>query len=133
EVLARIRPYWFTSRFEEEVLGGGRLPVDQDDLLAAIAPRPLYVASASEDHNADPQGEFLSLLRASQRWSSTGTPWTTSFPDPGESRWNEELPLGFHLRAGVHEMLPWDWDRWLDFTDRWVASGSQSAGTGSPA
>src|SRR5699024_5139379 len=70
EVLARIRPYWFAPRFAETVLAGTPLPVDQHQLLAAIAPRPLHVGSASEDHNADPVGELSSLLAASPAWGA---------------------------------------------------------------
>ena len=120
ELLADVRPQWFTPRFGERLLGGGALSVDQPDLLSMIAPRPLYVASASEDDPADPEGEFLSLVWAAEAWDGAEKPWRPSFPGPGGKRWHPERPLGYHLRSGEHEMREWDWKRWLEFADRWI-------------
>lgn len=118
ELLARIRPHWFAPRFSETVLAGRPLPVDQYQLLAAIAPRPVYVASASADTPADPEGEFGSLCSAAPAWSAdAGTP---EFPPPDSVRSWPGVPLGYHLRRGEHEMMPWDWIQYLDFADRWL-------------
>ena len=101
ELLADVRPQWFTPRFGERLLGGGALSVDQPDLLSMIAPRPLYVASASEDDPADPEGEFLSLVWAAEAWDGAEKPWRPSFPGPGGKRWHPERPLGISPAVGA--------------------------------
>lgn len=123
DVLARIRPYWFTRNFESRALSKQPLGVDQHQLIACIAPRPVYVASASEDYNADPEGEFLSWREASQVWQLYGVETSDSqFPEAGGSVCEGGAPLGYHLRSGPHSVERFDWERWLDFCDRWVGA-----------
>lgn len=120
EVLARIRPHWFARRFSELILSGRRLPVDQHELIATIAPRPVYVASASNDHNADPEGEFRSWQMASAAWAGGSKETAGDFPSPGEARLPEGVPLGYHLRDGEHDVESFDWAAWLDWADQWI-------------
>jgi len=127
QLLAEVRPYWYTPRFQQTAAewqrihhGAPRQIPDQADLIALTAPRPLYVASASEDPGADPEGEFLSWQAASAAWDGGTAATAGTFPAPGTVLQPESAPLGYHLRDGKHDVMPFDWAAWLDFADRWV-------------
>ena len=73
ETLAQLTaryPHWLTPSLAGDP-DPAALSVDQHQLLACIAPRLLYVASASEDHWADPEGEYLALAAAAPAWNLT--------------------------------------------------------------
>lgn len=94
------------------------LSVDQHQLLALIAPRPLYVASSAQDRGADPKGEFLSIrhadpvyrLLARNGLGVTDQP-TIDQPAHGDG-------LAYHVRAGNHDITLSDWVQCMDFADR---------------
>lgn len=121
ESIARINkvfPHWFCDNFKKF---GGRedaLPVDQHMLLALMAPRLVYVASASLDNWAGQPGEFRSCVLASPVWKLYGLKGLAGdmFPPP-------DAPLqggciGYHLRTGKHDLTLYDWQRYMDFADR---------------
>ncbi|MCC5807207.1 MAG: acetylxylan esterase [Opitutales bacterium] len=114
-------PHWLNDRSKSFNERESDLPFDQHQLLALIAPRPLYVASAAEDLWADPKGEFLALLHAEPVWQLLGirSDLPREMPDVGGSLTG---PLGYHIRPGKHDLLSEDWVRFLDFTDRMAGS-----------
>jgi len=119
ESLAHLRagfPHW-TVLTAADAADPARLPVDQHQLLAAIAPRALYVASAAADLWADPRGEYLALSAAATAWGDAAPalpPVEAAFVPGGTVRAG---PLGWHLRDGPHDQTAWDWSRFLDFLD----------------
>ena len=109
---------WYSLNYRKYDDNEAALPVDQHELLALIAPRPLYVASASEDRGADPKGEFLALVNAQPVYRLFGERGlgTDQFPAPDRALRGDRL--GYHLRPGAHDITPYDWAQYLEFADR---------------
>jgi hypothetical protein len=116
-------PWWFAPRFREYAGREASLPVDQHLLLAMIAPRPLYVASASEDLWADPRGEFLSAKAAEPVYRLFGRGGLGADDWPVPNRPVGET-IGYHLRLGPHALTAYDWEQYLAFADRHFGSGN---------
>jgi hypothetical protein len=118
ESINRAFPHWFIQKFKSYNNHSEKLPIDQHMLLALIAPRPLYVASAVEDRWADPKGEFLSLENAEEGYKLYGEKF-------GVSEWPPvNTPVGsafmhYHIRTGKHDILPYDWQQYIKFAKRY--------------
>lgn len=88
-------------------------------LIALMAPRPVYIASAQEDLWADPRGEFLAAREASpvyRLYGEEGLP-AKELPPVNVS---VQGKVGYHMRSGRHDLIREDWIHYLDFADRWL-------------
>ena len=109
-------PHWFRQEFKIFNNKEETLPFDQHELIALIAPRPVYIASAQRDLEADPVAEFMSAKAASRVYNFLGM----------DGLLKTELPplniptmgdIGYHLRRGGHGITRFDWCQFVKFAD----------------
>jgi hypothetical protein len=114
--LDRSFPYWFCANFDQWVDRDREIPVDGNLLLALIAPRPLYVASAAQDLFSDPMGEFLSAVDAGHVYAMLGKQGLdiTQMPRVNHPVMHD---VAYHIRSGVHDVTAYDWEQYLTFLD----------------
>ncbi len=108
--------YWFTPGYAKWAGREEELPFDQHFLLASIAPRKVYVASALEDRWADPTSEYLSCHAAGEffrLFEKPGFAAQDCLPDVGNVF--HAGSIGYHLRAGMHYWSREDWNLFLKF------------------
>ena len=117
-------PYWLCRNAWKFANNEDDLPVDQHMLLACIAPRPLYVASAQDDTWADPRGEYLSAYHASEVYRLLGKKGLTSEASPPVGQTIVDSDVGYHNRPGGHSVEMFDWLKFLEFATLHLRPGA---------
>ena len=116
ELITNWSGYWFCPALQQYANNEAGMPFDQHELVALIAPRLVYIASAVEDIDTDPKGEFLAGYHAGSVYELYG------LKGLGDNR----LPplnhpvmhdIGYHIRKGDHDVTDYDWDCFMDFAD----------------
>lgn len=110
-------PYWFCGNFKKYNDNVNALPVDWHELIALHAPRPVYIATADEDLWGDPHGSFLAAKYAEPVYKLFGKvglgadEWPPVNTPVGDY-------IGYHNRPGGHGQNAYDWQQYLNFSDR---------------
>ena len=112
ELINRNFPHWFCENYKAYNGREEKMPWDQHELIAMIAPRPVYVASASEDDWADPVGEYFSLVGATSVYNLFGFEGIEQPIVVGR--------MGHHIRRGEHNVRLYDWQQFVSFADRFL-------------
>jgi hypothetical protein len=111
-------PHWFCPNFKRYSNNETNLTFDQHELIAAIAPRPVYASSAQNDANSDPKGEFLGLKGAEPVYRLFGLDTLPAAQWPTVETPVMGSKLGYHVRKGNHDVTIYDWSQYLRFADR---------------
>lgn len=126
ETVGRINrsfPHWFCDKFNSYSENENAMPVDNHELIALAAPRPVAVGSATKDTWADPKGEFLSAKYASPVYQLLGKTGLVdsigNLPEvlPEADQAYSSGTISYHLREGKHDLTEHDWKRYLSFAD----------------
>lgn len=123
ETVGRINavfPHWFNDNFNKYNENEDAMPVDQHMLIALMAPRPVYIASAKGDPWADPKGEFLSGAYASSAYNIYGLQGLDVDNFPALNSPINKGHIGYHIRFGEHSLTYYDWEQFLNFADRFL-------------
>lgn len=106
--------FWFTPRYAAFAGREDAMTVDQHQLLALIAPRPVLLGAGDRDRWSDPAGAFRAAQGAAPVWRLYGRPGLdqTRLSEPDLTR-----PLASFMRKGAHGVTTQDWDHFLDWLD----------------
>lgn len=122
ETIFRINrsfPHWFSGNFKNYNNSELSMPVDQHELIALIAPRPVYIASAEEDLWADPRGEYLSAYYATPVYELYGKTGITEKEMPDINRPIINV-VAYHIRNGKHDVTDFDWQQYINWASIFI-------------
>ncbi|QJW89442.1 acetylxylan esterase [Spirosoma taeanense] len=109
--------HWMAPNFIKYGGNWAAMPVDAHELMALIAPRPLFITGGTKDQWADPKGEFLACVGASPVYQLLGAKGvgTSEMPAPDVALIDGELAFRNHEGGHVDSL---DWPVFLEFAQR---------------
>ncbi len=115
--LNTVFPHWDCENFRKYNDRDTALPYDQREVIALIAPWPVYIASAEQEMGADPEGEFLGAKSADPVYRLLGTEGLPVEKWPAAKQ-SVQGRIGYHVRTGGHDVTDFDWAQYLAFVDK---------------
>ena len=115
-VINKNFPHWFNAEFKTFNAAPEKLPIDQHELIALVAPRPVLLSNATGDQWANPRQQFEGLKAAEPVYRLLNAGGCDAPAMPPEDQLVKST-LGYYIRPGKHSMTAGDWHVFLDFAD----------------
>ena len=112
-------PHWFSPNYAQWAGREGEIPVEQHELLALIAPRPVLLGNGWKDVWSDPNGAFRAARAADAAWELFGKQGLTQTDLDDDDYLSGEL--AFQIRTGAHGVRRADWRAFLDWLRVWFS------------
>lgn len=113
-------PYWTCDNFQQFNMREEFMPFDQHTVIALCAPRPIYLATAQEDTWGDPLGEFLAGKAAEPVYALYQRAGIGCDKQPAVDVAMNKGYIAYHIRSGGHAILKYDWDKFIEYADRFL-------------
>ena len=107
-------PHWFAQNYAGAGERETEMPIDQHQLLALIAPRPILLGNARRDVWSDPNGAFRAATGAGPVWALHGA---KGLRQDRLDQWEPAADIAFWIRPGTHGVVEEDWPAFLQFLD----------------
>ncbi len=109
-------PHWFAPAYAAFADKEEAIPVDQHQLIALVAPRPILLGNGWKDVWSDPNGSFRAALGAEPAYELFGEKGLAQMSMTDTAHYGA---VDFYIRNGGHGVRQIDWEHFLDFCDRW--------------
>ncbi len=107
-------PHWFATAFDDYAGREQDLPVDQHQLIALVAPRPVFLGNARRDVWADPNGTYRAALGANPVYELFGR---AGLDQGGMTDFNPQGDIAYWFRPGMHGIDRRDWPAFIAFLE----------------
>ena len=107
-------PHWFNEAYARFAGNEADLSVDQHQLIALLAPRPLLIGGAWRDQWSDPQGSFRAALGANPVYALYGS---QGLRQADLATFDPSADVALFMRPGLHGVNGHDWANFLTFLD----------------
>lgn len=121
EVITNVFPYWFTENFKKYAKKEYEMPFDQHFLMAAVAPRKVFIVAASEDFWADTEAQYVCAEAATVAYNELGyTGLIKRDTVLGHGEKNDGGEIAFYIRKGPHFFSREDWNFYINCAKRTI-------------
>lgn len=116
-------PHWFAKNYATYAGREADIPVDQHQLLALIAPRPVLLGNGTRDKWSDPPGAFRAAEGADAVYELLGA---QGLDQPSMTKPNFNARIAYFIRGGMHGVTSEDWRNFLSFLDAHFGSATEA-------